>query len=163
MIWPVRAATTKIGTYWKPRWEETLAKKISGIGRWIHRNQLSENFLVRVLRWPNNKLITTVREKRPAITAIFDVTSTFNKIAQISGISQGSGWDNSDFRLFSMLLRFGRQGLFALDKLPMVIASENNLPLIKLKIEGFFCPGMPIFASFGHKAKITDFEILRYA
>lgn len=77
MIWPVRAATTKIGTYWNPRCEETLAKKISGIGKWIHRNQLSENFFVRVLRWPKRRLIITVSEKRPVITAIFDVTSTF--------------------------------------------------------------------------------------
>jgi hypothetical protein len=43
----------------------------------MHRNQLSENFFVRFLRWPNNRLIMTVKEKWPIITAIFEVVSTF--------------------------------------------------------------------------------------
>ncbi len=51
----------------------------------MHRNQLRENFFVRFLRWPNNRLIMTVREKRPKITANLEVVSIFLKIAQIRG------------------------------------------------------------------------------
>jgi len=41
----------------------------------MHRNQFKENFLVLFLRNPNNRLIMTVREKRPVITAIFELKS----------------------------------------------------------------------------------------
>jgi hypothetical protein len=41
----------------------------------MHKNQLSENFFVRFLRWPNNRLIIIVREKRPIMTANFELIS----------------------------------------------------------------------------------------
>lgn len=61
----------KIGTYLKSRCEKSLPKNIMGIGRWMQRNQLRENFFVFDLRNPKGRLSMKVSEKIPTTRAAF--------------------------------------------------------------------------------------------
>ncbi len=69
--------------------DDTLARKIRGIGRCMHKNQLKEYFLVLFLRNPNNRLIMTVREKRPMMIAASEVKSIKKNTLKGRGRSRG--------------------------------------------------------------------------